>query len=142
MLLIVLEMEPASSDVSIMLLELMVMSAAASEPEPGSLDFTRDAVGVAAAVGEILSTLRECSVDAAPGVRVIRLRFDIDRDGVLHSAGAQWPDGDEQLAGCLEAPFAVLRFQPGDQSLPVEVPVSVVVEEEIIHEVQRPIARQ
>ena len=118
--------------------------AAAEPPQPEeSLDFARTAAGVAAAVGEILPVMRACvGEEIGPGVRLIRLRFEVGRDGVPGKSSALWTDGDADLAACLGTPFAALRFQPGDQVLPVEVPVSVVVEEAVRHETQHPIARQ
>lgn len=87
--------------------------------------------------------MRACiGEEVGPGVRLIRLRFEVDKDGVPVKGSALWTDGDAELAACLEAPFAALRFQPGEQVLPVEVPVSVVVEEAIHHETQSAVVRQ
>lgn len=116
-----------------MLYGLLLSGAAAASEPPGSLEFARTAVGVAAAVGEVLPRLQDCASAAqASGVRMVRVRFEIDEDGVVVPKSSAWTGEDAALASCMEAPFAGLRFQPGEQPIPVEVPVSVVIEEEAL----------
>ena len=128
---------------------LLWFSAAAAAPlDPlllpeGSLDFPRSAAGVAAAVGEILPLLQGClHADTPPGVRLVRLQFSIDEDGILSLEGRQWTGDDGPLAECMATAFDELRFQPGEQVVPVEVPVSVVVESESRLEIRSPVAKQ
>lgn len=125
-----------------MLCGFLIGAAVAAEPpeqEEGSLEFARTAEGVAAAVGEVLPLLQDCAsaATAASGVRLVRVRFDVDEDGVVAPKASAWTGEDAALASCMSGPFQALRFQPGEQVLPVEVPVSVVIEEEFRREVAR-----
>ena len=103
------------------------------------LEFTRDAAGVAAAVGEALPTLQACIDDAeGAGTRLLRLRFAVAPDGVPGPVEPLWAAEDAALADCLSAPFAAMRFASGEQALPVEIPISVRVEESSRTEVRAP----
>ncbi len=106
---------------------LVPLLAAQEAPPPG---FPRSAEGVAAAIGEVQPLLQSCvSAASQSDGAVVRLQFTVGLDGTTGAVGLPPGDEDTPLAECLAAPFAQMRFAAGEVEMPVEVPISVYVEE-------------
>ncbi|MEL6344772.1 MAG: hypothetical protein AAFV53_16765 [Myxococcota bacterium] len=107
--------------------------------EPVPLNFSRDTEGVTAALGELLPQLQRCINETErTGAHLLRLSFEVSAEGLPGPVQPMWAPNDPSLAVCLAEPFAGLRFSPGEHPLPVEIPISVQVEEEFRTEVLQP----
>ena len=86
----------------------------------------RTTEGVAAGIGELRGQLQDC-VSAAQGnaTALVHLRFTVGTDGAVGAVESILPGSDPALTDCMAAPFQALRFDPGEQEMPVEVPISV-----------------
>lgn len=121
-------------------LSLSVLAFATQADLP-QLSFQRDADGVAAAVGELLPQLQTCvNGTEETGVHLMRLRFEISTSGQPGPVAPMRAPNNVALTECLSTPFARLRFDPGMHPLPVEIPISILVEEEYRTEIRPPSA--
>jgi len=86
----------------------------------------RNTEGVAAGIGELQSDLQDC-VSESTGTEfvLVHLRFTVDVQGRVGSVESVLSGSDPALEACMAEPFSHLQFDPGEQEMPVEVPISV-----------------
>ncbi len=86
----------------------------------------RTTEGVAAGIGELRGALQECvSRSGGTGTTLVHLRFTVGTDGSVGPVESTLPGPEPALVDCMSAPFTSLSFDPGEQEMPVEVPISV-----------------
>ena len=106
-------------------MRLLILLSAVYAAEPPPL-LPRSAEGVAEGIGELRGALQDCVSEAgAPGEVLVHLRFSVDKAGAVGAVTASDPHTSPELSACMAAPFAALQFVPGEQAMPVEVPISV-----------------
>lgn len=105
------------------MLLLLLSPLLASEPPP---PLPRTTEGVAAGIGELRGTLQDCvSESRGTDSALVHLRFTVDTAGSVGAVESTLPGSDPALASCMAGPFQQLRFDPGEQEMPVEIPISV-----------------
>ena len=86
----------------------------------------RSTEGVAAGIGQLRAILQACVSDSpGPDSSLVHLRFTVDASGKVGTVESALTDGNPALTTCMAAPFQSLQFDPGEQEMPVEVPISV-----------------
>ena len=86
----------------------------------------RTTEGVAAGIGQLRGALQDC-VSQSPGVEsaLVHLRLVVDPHGAVSTVESIAAGPDPGLEACMSEQLAGLRFAPGEQEMPVEVPISV-----------------
>ena len=99
---------------------------APAETIPG---YSRDASGIAMAVTELLPSLDNCMVshEALGGATEVHLdiAFSVSKGGEVADLTIESPDAPKTgIDSCIEGTLSAMRFAPGTQPIPVQLPLT------------------
>ena len=106
-------------------------TALAGAPAPADTipDYSRDASGIAMAVTELLPSLDNCMVshEALGGAAEVHLdiAFSVSKGGEVAGLTIESPDAAKTgIDSCIEGTLSAMRFAPGTQAIPVQLPLT------------------